>query len=172
MDPLTIAFSLAQFAPGIIKWITGDDKSAAVAEKVVDVARIVTGRQDAQAAVQALQADPALVLQFQQRIADIEAVLEQAYLKDVQSARERDAAFLAAGTRNSRADILAGLAVIAVIVLTIAIWRDPGINEYVKGTFTLVLGRFLGYIDQIYGFEFGSTRSNKTKDQTINQLTK
>jgi hypothetical protein len=62
--------------------------------------------------------------------------------------------------------------VIAVVVLTVAIWRDPTINEYVKGTFTLVLGRFLGYIDQIYSFEFGSTRSNKTKDQTINQLTR
>jgi hypothetical protein len=172
MDPLTIAFSLAQFAPSIVKWITGDDKSAAVAAKVVDVARVVTGKADPLDAVQAIQADPALALQFKQHVIDLDAELERAYLQDVQDARKRDAEFLKAGTRNYRADVLAGLAVIAVVVLTVAIWRDPTINEYVKGTFTLVLGRFLGYIDQIYSFEFGSTRSNKTKDQTINQLTR
>ena len=47
----------------------------------------------------------------------------------------------------------------------------PYINEYVKGIFTLVLGRFLGYLDNIYSFEFGTTRGSKEKDETIKQLT-
>ena len=39
IDPFSIAFGLAKFAPDIIKWVTGDDKSAAVAAKVVDIPR-------------------------------------------------------------------------------------------------------------------------------------
>ncbi len=42
MDPISIAFGLAQFAPQIIKWITGSDKAADAAEKVVDIAEAVT----------------------------------------------------------------------------------------------------------------------------------
>jgi hypothetical protein len=51
------------------------------------------------------------------------------------------------------------------------VWKDPNINEYVKGIFTLVLGRFLGYLDNIYSFEFGTTRGSKEKDETIKNLT-
>jgi hypothetical protein len=46
------------------------------------------------------------------------------------------------------------------------------VNEYLKGIVTLVLGRFLGYLDNIYNFEFGSTRSSKAKDLTIEQLSR
>jgi hypothetical protein len=172
MDPISIAFGLAQFAPSIIKWITGDDKSAKVAEKVIDVARVVTGKQDAAQAVEAIRLDPAIQLQFQQHIIDLDADLERAYLADIQDARKRDTEFLKAGKRNTRADIIAALALIGVLALTVAIWRDPSINEYAKGTFTLVLGRLLGYVDQVFAFEFGTTRGSKSKDETINQLIK
>lgn len=170
MDPISIAFGLAQFAPSIIKWITGSDKSASVAEKVIDVARVVTGKAEPDAALEAIRQDPALAAQFKQHVMDIDADLQKAYLLDVQDARKRDAEFIKAGTRNYRADALAVLAVMSVILLTYFIWKDPTINEYVKGTCTLVLGRFLGYIDQVYAFEFGTTRGSKDKDATISQL--
>lgn len=68
MDPITIALGLAQFAPGIIRWITGDDNSkvASAADKIVGVAKSVTGKDSGEAALAAIQADPALALQFQQ----------------------------------------------------------------------------------------------------------
>lgn len=172
MDPLSIAFGLAQFVPGILKWVTGDDKSAKVAEKVVDIAKAVTGRDDGAGALAALKADPAAVLKFKEAVMVNESALEQAYLADRQSARLRDMEFLKAGTRNYRADALSALAVLAVILLTWAVWKTPELTEFHKGTITLVLGRFLGYIDQVYQFEFGSTRSNKTKDDTINFLSR
>lgn len=87
--------------------------------------------------------------------------------KDKDSARQRDAEFMKAGTRNYRADFLVAAAIIAVLILTAAIWQDPTINEYMKGTVTLVLGRFLGYIDQIYSFEFGSTRQGQRKTELL-----
>lgn len=172
MDPISIAFSLAQFAPSVIKWITGNDKAAEAAEQVVDIAKRVTGKDSGEAAVEAIKADPALVYQFREFVIRNEADMDAKYLEDRQDARQRDVEFLKAGTRNWRADALAALAVIGVVLLTLVVWKDPTINEYVKGTFTLVIGRFLGYIDQIYQFEFGSTRSNKTKDETISRLTR
>ncbi|BAE53087.1 holin family protein [Paramagnetospirillum magneticum] len=68
MDPITIALGLAQFVPGLIRWIGGDDaeKAAKVADQVVGVARSVTGRPDGQDALTAIKADPALALQMQQ----------------------------------------------------------------------------------------------------------
>lgn len=89
---------------------------------------------------------------------------------DKGSARARDAEFLKAGTRNYRADFMFLLAVGMVGLLVWIVWKDSSINEYVKGIFTLVLGRFLGYLDNIYNFEFGTTRSSRQKDTTIEKL--
>jgi len=171
MDPISIAFGLAQFAPQIIKWITGSDKAADAAGAVVDIAETVTGRKGADA-LDALKADPALVLQFRQSVIAQEADLDKAYLADRADARKRDAVFISSGTRNYRADFMFVLAVAMIAGLVWLVWKDPSINEYMKGIFTLVLGRFLGYLDNIYNFEFGSTRASKAKDATIENLTR
>ncbi|KIL97494.1 hypothetical protein CCC_00555 [Paramagnetospirillum magnetotacticum MS-1] len=68
MDPITIALGLAQFVPGLIRWIGGEDaeKAAKVADQVVGVARTVTGKSGGEDALAAVKADPALALQLQQ----------------------------------------------------------------------------------------------------------
>lgn len=91
-------------------------------------------------------------------------------VKDKDSARIRDAQFLKSGTRNYRADILVLIAASSVAALVFLVWDTPEINEYVKGIVTLVLGRMLGYLDNIYNFEFGTTRGSKQKDATIEHL--
>lgn len=93
-------------------------------------------------------------------------------VEDRGSARARDAEFIKAGTHNARADMMFILAVVVICGLVYIVWKDQSVNEYVKGIFTLVLGRFLGYLDNIYNFEFGTTRNSRTKDVTIEQLTK
>ena len=90
--------------------------------------------------------------------------------RDRDSARQRDTEIVKAGKHNYRADSMFVLAVVVTCGLVWLIWTDPNINEYMKGITTLVLGRFLGYLDNIYSFEFGTTRVNRTKDETINQL--
>ncbi len=112
------------------------------------------------------------MLQFRQAVIAVEADLDKAYLADRADARKRDTKFIEVGKRNVRADLMFILAVVVTCALVWVVWKDPGINEYVKGIFTLVLGRFLGYLDNIYNFEFGSTRSSKTKDTTIENLTR
>lgn len=86
------------------------------------------------------------------------------------SARARDAEFIKAGKYNIRADVMFILAIVIVCALVWMVWKNDSINEYLKGIVTLVLGRFLGYIDNIYNFEFGTTRSSRQKDNTIEKL--
>jgi len=76
MDPITIAMGLAQFVPQIAKWITGSDKAEQVAQKAIDIAQTITGQPTGAAAVQALQADPTLVLQYRKAVLDQEVAFE------------------------------------------------------------------------------------------------
>ena len=100
---------------------------------------------------------------------DLEAFKEE--VKDRDSARVRDAEFIRRGAHNWRADVMVALAAMAVAGMVYLVWSSPTLDEYVKGIVTLVLGRFLGYLDNIYSFEFGTTRGSKDKDDTIKQLT-
>lgn len=95
---------------------------------------------------------------------------EELAAKGQTDARKRDVDIVKATGRNWRADMMFALAVAVIVLLVCLIWKDPDINEYMKGVVTLVLGRFLGYLDSIYGFEFGTTRGSQNKDSTINAL--
>lgn len=77
MDPITVAMSLATFVPQIAKWMTGSDKAEQVAQKAVDLAQTITGKSTGDAALQALHADPALVLQFRKAVLDQAVSFEQ-----------------------------------------------------------------------------------------------
>ncbi|TCS37501.1 hypothetical protein EDC30_104305 [Paucimonas lemoignei] len=170
MDPVTILMGLAQFAPAVIKWATGSDKAEEVAGKVIDVAKAVTGRDTPDAALAAIQADPALAIEFRKAVMANELEYDRMFLADVQSARDRDIKMAAAGNRNYRANVLAGMAILLVIVcLMVVVWMSD-LDDYAKGTITLICGRALGWVEQIFSFEFGTTRSSKTKDDTISRL--
>lgn len=172
MDPITIAMTLAQFAPGIVKLFTGSDKAAEIASKVVGVAQAVTGAPTGEAALAAIQADQGKAMDFQLAMADKQQALEQMYLADVQDARARDVKLAQAGQVNYRANALAaGAGLLVIFCLLIVVWASS-MDDFAKATITLILGRSLGWIEQIFSFEFGTTRANKTKDDTINNLTK
>lgn len=170
MDPITIGMALAQFAPSLIKLFTGSDKAADVAGKVVDIAKTVTGVDSGEAALEAIKADPNKLLEFRQAIAGQQADLERAYLADVQSARGRDVDLAKAGIHNYRANVLAGAALSLVIICLFIVVINSAANDFAKATISLILGRALGWVEQLFSFEFGTTRANKTKDDTINKL--
>ncbi len=89
---------------------------------------------------------------------------------DTKDARARDTAMLAAGYRNSRANTMLAAAGLMVVVVTFIVIWESNLNEYAKGILTLVLGRALGYVDQGFNFEFGTTRSSGKKDDIIHTL--
>lgn len=72
MDPISIALGIASFAaPRIAKWL-GGDKAEDVANQVVGLAQTVTKTDNGTAAVTALKADPAKLIEFQRQLGDLE----------------------------------------------------------------------------------------------------
>jgi hypothetical protein len=94
MDPITLAMGLAQFVPQIVKWI-GGDKAGSAAQKVVDIAQQVTGKPSGDQALEALKADPNLILQFRQAVLAQETTFEQLAVQnaaDVNKSMQAEAA--------------------------------------------------------------------------------
>jgi hypothetical protein len=167
MDPVTIAFGLAQYAPSIIKWLSGSEKAEEAAQKVIDVARVVTCKEDAGEAVKVIQADPAMLMQFRQAMASIEADMDRAYLADRQNARGRDVAFVQAGRWNIRADLLALLSVTGLIVCVWFVARDSSLPERAVNAIMFVAGTLAACVRDVFAFEFGSSRGSRDKDALI-----
>lgn len=72
MLPLVpLALGLAQYAPKLVGWLAGD-KAEDTAEKVVNIAKSITGIDDAQQAVNAVKANPELQLKFAERANELE----------------------------------------------------------------------------------------------------
>lgn len=181
MDPITIAMALSRFAPQIIKWVTGSDKAAQAAGTVVEIAKAVTGKSDGPAALEAIQADPALVLQFRQAMAENEADLDKAYLADVQSARARDLELAKLGQSNTRAnwmilgDVIGLLACLAAMVYTtwLGVQGANGSNDVspiimaLNGPLGMLTQQFANGLRDAHQFEFGSSRGSKEKDEAL-----
>lgn len=172
MDPITIGLALAsQFAPGIIKYFSNSDTAATVAGQVIDIAKTVTGKGDIAALAPALAADPALALAFQQKVMDNDTDLYKASLADIQDARKRDIAFLGAGKRNVRADIMVALDVVGLLAcLTVLCFFREKIPGEVVGLLSTVASIFGLCLRDAHQFEFGSSRASQGKDDTINKL--
>lgn len=169
---IPIAMGLAQYAPGIIKLLTGSDKAQDVAQAVVGVAQAVTGSSTPEGALAAVQLDPEKALAFQEAMAQRQADMELAYMADMQNARARDVEIVKSTGRNTRGNILAGGAgLIVIICLAVVVWQS-GMDDYTKATISLILGRALGWVENIFSFEFGLTRESAKKDDTIKQLSK
>lgn len=73
--------------------------------------------------------------------------------------------------RGWRINALIACAYLTVLACAVLVVWATGLDDYAKSIITLILGRFLGYIDQAYAFEFGSSRNSKQKDETIATLT-
>lgn len=179
MGPLIpIAMELAQFAPGVIKLMTGSDKAADVAEKVVGVAQAVTGAPTPEGAVAALRADPNKMLEFQQAMASQRVELEKFYLQtelaDREGARGHDAEVRKLnGGQNVRAD-LAVLAVVLGLIACLwvmAMYKDKMPGEVV-GILSTIAGIFGSCLKDYFSFEFGSSRNSREKDVVISNLSK
>ena len=61
---------LIELVPNITKWLTGSDSDAAVADKVISVAKAVTGISDPKEAAAALAADESLKRAFEKQLLD------------------------------------------------------------------------------------------------------
>ncbi len=161
------ALSLAQFAPVIARWLSGN-QAEQMAEEVVNIARKITGHNDPLQIVQVLKEDAALIRDFQKAILEIETQFELALLQDRQQARRRDIAFVQSGTRNTRADIMVIAAAIGLIMClgSLALYAQKLPGE-ATGIISTIAGIFGACLKDAYAFEFGSSRGSKEKDSTV-----
>lgn len=173
MEPISIALALAEFAPSLLKFITGSNKAAAVAGKVVDIAKTVTGAPSGAAALEVLKADPAKVLEFQQASMANDADLTKAFLIDVQSARSMQVAALQQDDTFSKRFVYifaAGWSLFTMLYVTgITFW--PPLSDAGKSNSATVLGFLLGTaVSMIFAYFFGSNKASQVKDATISKL--
>lgn len=170
MDPITTAIALAQFAPQVIKWISGSDKAAEAAGKVIDIAEAVTGRTGG-SAIDALANDPALALEFRKAVILSEADLDKAYLADRADARARDVAIVQAGGSNVRADVMVGGVLLGLIacLVTMSLFRAsmPGEVAGIMGTLVGIFGKCLS---DAFQYEFGSSRGSAEKSALMSKM--
>ena len=62
--------ALIELVPNITKWITGSEQAGEVAEKVIDIAKKVTGKETPEDAVTELKANPELLLAYKKAVLD------------------------------------------------------------------------------------------------------
>lgn len=170
MDPITIAMGLGQFVPGILKLFGGSDKTVDIANHVVGVAQAITGADTPAAAMTALQADPAKVLEFQQAMAAQQADLEKAYLADVANARAMQVAALAQEDLFSKRFVYYFAAAWSLFTMfyawAITFW--PPTTEAGKTNAATILGFLLGTaVASIFAYFFGSTKGSAEKTRLL-----
>jgi hypothetical protein len=172
MDPISIAMALAQFAPGIIKLLTGSDKAADVAGKVIDVAKVVTGKGDGAAAVTAIQLDPAKAVEFQLAMGAQQLDLERMYLVDTQNARALQVAALAQEDIFSKRFVYYFAAAWSVfsMVYFMAVTFFPPPADGVRIADTILGVLIASVIGVMFAYFYGTNRDSKKKDDTINKL--
>ena len=171
MDPISIALGLAQFAPMLLRYLGVGDKGVDAAEKAIDIAKEVTGTSSGQAALEVFKADPTKAYEFKAAILNANTDLEKAYLLDKASARDRDKAFITSGQKNIRGDVLAYMAIVALVSLIIMLFfRGDDMPLSVKDLLLVLSGSLVAIVKDVYSFEFGTTRTSKVKDETISNL--
>ena len=170
MDPITIAISLAQFAPSLIKYLGGSDKTADVAEKAIDIAKTLTGKTTASDALDIIKADPSMALQYQLEVLRQEKDIEALYIEDKKDARDRDKEIIKAGRYNYRSDILALLAVCGLIACMYFIAKDSSIEERAVNAIMFVAGVLASAVRDVYSFEFGSSRGSKEANNALQDI--
>lgn len=162
MDPLTIAMTLAQFAPQVVRWISGSDKAAEAAGAVVDIATQVTGAATGSEAISKLTTDPALVLEFRRALAAQQADLDKAYLADMQQARQVHA------QHWMPAMLTVGLAAMVTALVAVLVFVPmPSDN---KEVIYLVAGQVIGAFSTAIAYWLGSSRGSAQKADKISVL--
>lgn len=166
---LPIAMAIAQFAPSLIGLLTGSDKAANVAQQVVGIAQTITGTAAPEAALAALQADPAKALEFQQAVLAADTDLQKAYLADVQSARQLQVAALGQDDLFSKRFVYylaAAWSMFSMIYFAAVTFMNvPTGGQRVADT---ILGVLIGNVlGSVFAYFFGSTKGSAEKTRLL-----
>lgn len=179
---IPIALEIAKrAAPGLVKTLTGSDRAADVAGKLVGLAQEVTGTATPDAALDKL-ADPNMVMRLRQRTLELETEETKAYLEDRQDARKMETRMAELGLHSGRKDVMifidaAGLILSLVSLVGIGYMKanyPDAISDAVFGALMTQLTTFASYfglcLRDAHQFEFGSSRGSERKDIMAKQV--
>lgn len=164
---IAAALGLAEFAPVIARWMSGDNAEN-IAHQVVEIAKKVTNQPDSVEASKTLAENSLLIAEFQKEVIKIEAELELQFMQDRKSARERDIALAQAGRRNTRADVMVLSAAVGLIACLCTLIHHAGnLPGEAVGIISTIAGIFGSCLKDAYTFEFGSSRGSREKDSVV-----
>lgn len=162
---VSIGAELIKLAPSLFK-LFGDKPPPEIVTRAAEIAQSVTGSATPEEALQKIKENDELRLKYQDAAEARSTELVKAYLADTQSARNL--------YKGDSATIIGSLAIAAImgviICLAIVVWKTD-LNEIGKASISLILGRCLGWVEQVYSFFLGSTKSSQVKDSTIATIT-
>lgn len=169
---VSAAVALAGLVPSITRWFSKDNgkinASENLAEKIVKIARDITGEDEPLKAIKILEKEPILMLRYQQEVMRLDRDLERAFLDDRQDARARDMTFITSGRSNTRADMMVISAAAGLVgcLVSLAYFKDWLPGEAI-GIISTIAGIFGSCLKDAYSFEFGSSRGSKEKDVAV-----
>ena len=141
-------------------------KAQDAAERVVATARAISGHDDPEKAVKAVQEDPAMAAALRQKLIDERMEYARLEVEDRKSARDRDVKIRQAGTYNWRADLMVVGCVVALCYVVNKIGGET-IKPEVLAIFNMAVGALLKMLGDAFSFEFGSSRGSKEKDDLL-----
>lgn len=139
----------------------GGKKQGDAAEKIVNVAKAVTGLNDPENAVEAIVKDPALQLQYQQAL-----MADRQFFAKLEADDRKDARAMFIATRARTPAVLSWTVVIGFFGVTaflLKAGKPVGLDD-------LLLGRLLGTLDAAFAtvlaFWLGSSFGSRMKDES------
>lgn len=164
MEPITSVLALAKIVPSIIDLFKDNPTPKKVSTEILNIAQEVTGLINPDQATQKLLQNPELQIRFQTAITEAQTRLALAAYEDRKDARARDIEFIKAGRTNRRADILAYGALL-LFALCLAVLAFGSVQEGQRDLLFTTIGALIMVVKDVYGFEFGSSKGSKDKDQ-------
>lgn len=174
MAPLIPA--LISIVPSLLE-IFGTKKQAEVAEKVMDIAKAVTGEKDPEIAVKALARSPELALVFEKAVMDnrlefkkLDIEEQKIYTTDTQDARKyRDEKTFWLGISVLGTFLSAVLMVLfgAYYIIIGELVVDPAIFAALTGTIGTLVGYTAANAQAVINYFFGSSHGSMLKSYEL-----
>lgn len=167
---LPIIMGLAQIAPSLIKYFSGNEMAASVAQQVVGIAQTVTGTKAPDEALAALQVDPTKAMEFQAAIMANDTDLTKSFLADVANARAMQVAALGQDDKFSKRFVYyfgAAWSIFAMTYFTCVTFIDIPTESGQRVADTILGVLITSVVGGLFGFFYGSTKGSAEKTRLL-----
>ena len=164
------ALKIASIIPSVAKLFGASDPTVEAATKVISMANSVTGVKNSEETIAILEGNLEKRMELDKEVNRNSEAILRLLTDDLSSARERDIRIREAGGKNHRANVMLGCVFLLICAgMAVAVFYSQ-MNEFAKTIVNLMIGRLLGYADQAFNFEFGISRREAGKDETISRM--